>query len=101
MRFEGVDGSFSNIAAVEIRRDKLEVVFHVFKDGAAVFGTGFIIEDLVVNNVSFGLEASNNGILGGDMLAIVVRLECRDKDGVGIDVVGEHDVLVATLGEDG
>ena len=53
--FERANGSFSDVAAVEIRRDKLEGAVPVFNDGAAVFRTGFVIEDLEVNAVSFGL----------------------------------------------
>ena len=52
--FEGVDGSFRNIAAVDIRRDKLEGAVQVFNDGVTVFCTGFVIEDLEVNTVSVG-----------------------------------------------
>ena len=44
--FVGADGLFSNVAAVDICRDELEVAVPVFNDGAAVFGTGFVVEDL-------------------------------------------------------
>ena len=98
--FVGADGLFSNVAVVEIRRDKLEVAVPVFNDGAAEFGTGFVIEDLEVNAVAFGLKASRDIVVGNETVAIVARLKCRDKDGVGIDVLGEHDVSVATLGAD-
>ena len=97
---EGVDGLFRDVAAVDIRRDELEGAVPVFNDGAAVFGTDFVIKDLEVNAVSFVLEASHDGIVGGETVAIVARLECRDKYGVGINVVGEHDVSVATSGAD-
>ena len=96
-----MDGSFRNIAAVDIRRDNLEGAVPVFNDGVAVFGTGFVIEDLEVHAVSIGFEASHDGVVGGKTVAIVVRLECRDKDVVGINVVGEHNVSVATSGADG
>ena len=51
--------------------------------------------------MSFGLDASHDGVLGGETLAIVARLECRDKYGVGIDMVGNHDVSISTSGADG
>ena len=86
--FEGADGLFSNVAAVEIRGDELEGAVPIFNNGATVFGTGFVIEDLEVNAVSFGLEASPDGVVGSERVAIVVRLECIDKDGVGINVIG-------------
>ena len=99
--FEGADVTFRDVAAVDIRRDEMEGAVPVFNNGVEVFGTGFVIEDLEVHTVSFGLEASHDGVVGCEAVAIVARLECRDKDGVGIYVVGEHDVSVATSGGDG
>ena len=99
--FEGVDVLFSNVARVDIRRDELEGAVPVFNNGAAIFGTGFVVEDLEVNNVAFGLEARHDVVVRGKTVAIIARLKCRDKDGVGVYVVGNHDVLVATLGADG
>ena len=99
--FEGADGLFRNVAAVDIRRDKLEGAGPVLNDGTAVFGTGLIIEDLEVNDVAFGLETSHDVVVGGKTVAIVTRVKCRDKDGVGVDMVGKHDVSVATSGADG
>ena len=94
--FEDADVLFSNVVAVDIRRDNLEGAVTVFNNDAEVLGTGFIIEDLEVNAVDFGLEVSHDDVVGGDAVAIVARLKCRDKDGIGVDVVGEHNVLVAT-----
>ena len=51
--FEGADGSFRNVAAVNIRRDELEGAVPVFNYSTAVFGTGFVVEDLEVNAVAF------------------------------------------------
>ena len=42
---------------MDIRRDELESAVPVFDNGTAVFGTGFVIKDLEVNAVAFGLEA--------------------------------------------
>ena len=86
--FEGADGTFINVAVVDTRRDKLEIAVTFINNGVAVFGTGFVVEDLEVHTVSFGLEAIHDRILGCETMAIVARLECRDKDGVGIYVVG-------------
>ena len=90
--FEGADGTFSDVAAVDIRRDELEGAVTVFNDGAAVFCNGFVVKDLYVHAVSFALEAVHDGIVGCKTMAIVARLENRDKDGVGIYVVGNHDI---------
>ena len=47
--------------------DELEGAVPVFNNGVAVFGTGFIIKDLEVNAVAFGLEARHDrGRDGGD-----------------------------------
>ena len=81
--------------------DELEGAVPVFNNGVAVFGTGFVIEDLEVNAVAFEVEASHDGVVCRKMVAIVARLKCRDKDGVSIDMLGKHDVLVARLGADG
>ena len=101
MCFEGADGSFSNVAVVDIQRDELEGAVPVFNYGAAVFRNGFVIDDLEVNAVAFGLEASHDVVVGGETVVIVVRLKYIDKDGVGVDVVGDHDLSVATLVADG
>ena len=100
MLFEGADGTFRNTVAVDIQRDELEGAVPVFNDGAAVIGTGFVVKDLEVHVVSFGLEAIHDGIVGCKTMAIVVRLKCRDKDGVGIYMVGKHGVLVDAAGAD-
>ena len=99
--FEGADSLFRNVVAVDIRRDELEGAVPVFNDGTEVFGTSFVIEELEVNAVAFGLEASHDGVVGGETVAIFARLKCRDKDDVGVDVVGQHYVSVATSGADG
>ena len=99
--FEGADGSFSNAAAVDIQRDELEGAVPVFNNGTAVFGTGFVVEDLEVNDVVFGLEASHDVVVGGNTVAILARLKFRDKYGVGVNMVGDHDVSGATSGAEG
>ena len=101
MGFEGEDGTFRDVAAVEIWRDGLEGEVPVFNDGVAVFITGFVTEDLEVHAVSFVLEASHDGVVGCKAVAIVARLECRDKYAVDIYVVGEHALLVDTSRENG
>ena len=63
--FEGVDGTFRDVAAVDIRRYNLEGAVPVIDDGAALFGTRFVVEDLEVHAVSFGFEAIHDGIFIG------------------------------------
>ena len=62
--FEGADSTSSDVAAVDVQRDKLEGAVPGINGGAALFGTGFVVEDLEVNTVSFGLEAIHDGIVG-------------------------------------
>ena len=97
MYFKGADESFSNVVAVDIRMDELEGAVPVFNDSTAVFSTGFVVKDLEVNAVAFGLEASRDFVVGDETVANFERLKCKDKDGVGVDVVGEHDISVSTL----
>ena len=50
--------------------------------------------------MAFGLETTLDVVVGGKTVDIVARLKCRDKDGVGVDVVGEHDLSIAISGAD-
>ena len=45
-------------------------------------------------------ETLHDGVVGGDAVFILLSLECGLEDGVGIIVVGNHDVLVAAAGVD-
>ena len=51
-------------------------------------------------NVASLLELRHDASVGWDVVAIVFGLEGLDKDSVGVAVVGEHDVLVATVRAD-
>ena len=53
MGFECVYSAFGNVAAVDIRGNKLEGGFPVFSDDAAKLVTGFIVEYLMVDGVAF------------------------------------------------
>ena len=46
MGFECLDGTFSGVAAMDIRWDKLELDVPMLLYDGPVFSTGFIIEDL-------------------------------------------------------
>ena len=52
------------------------------------------------NNVAFVAEASHDAGMSSNAMAVVVRLEGFDKDGVAVTVVGQHDVLVAAAQAD-
>ena len=64
-------------------------------DVPAVFLACFFIEDLVVYDVTAILEAGHDASLGRDTVAVFPCLDGLDEDGVGVTVVGHHQVLVA------
>ncbi len=70
MGFEGLDGSFGSIAAVDIRRDKLVLCLpFVFDVGFEVFA-GLVVEDLEVHcEATFG-EVVHDGVVGGKAMCI-------------------------------
>ena len=69
-------------------------------DVSALFLACFVIEDLVVDDVNASLEAGLDAGVGGYTVAVFLCLEGLDEDGVGVSVVGDHQVLVATAGAD-
>ena len=59
MCLEGLNGTFSRIGAMDIGRSKLERSVPVLGDGGAVFLAGFVVKDLVFDNVAFVVEAGH------------------------------------------
>ena len=70
-------------------------------DVSALFLARFVIEDLVVDDVSASLEVGHDAGVGRDAVAVFPCLEGLDEYGVGVAVVGDHQVLVAAAGADG
>ena len=70
-------------------------------DVLEVFLACFVIEDLVVNDVTASLEVGHDAGVGRDVVAVFLCLEGLDEDGVGDAVVGHHKVLVAAAGSYG
>ena len=69
-------------------------------DVAAVFLAGLVIEDLVLDDVAFSLEAGHDAGVRGDSVAIFSCLESFDEDGVCIAMIRHHEVLIAAAGAD-
>ena len=67
----------------------------IFSDDSTVFCTGFVVQNLVVNCVGTCCEATHEFIVGWNAVSVVAGLEGFDEDGVGVTVVGQHEVLVA------
>ena len=59
MRFEGLDGAFGKVVAVNVGGYKLVGSFPVLRDGANEFRTGFIVKDLVSDSVATCLESGH------------------------------------------
>ena len=70
-------------------------------DVSPVFLACFVIEELVVNDVTVSLEAGHDASVGRYAVAVFSCLEGLDEDGVCVAVVGNHQVLVAAAGAGG
>ena len=53
------------------------------------------------DDVASLLELRHDASVGWDAVAVMFGLKGLDEDGVGVVVVGEHDVLIATARADG
>ena len=62
---------------------------------SALFLAGFVVEDLVVDDVTASLAAGHDASVGRYAVAVFSCLEGLDEDGVSVAVVGDHQVLVA------
>ena len=67
---------------------------------STVFLARFDIEDLVVDDVAASLEEGHDAGVGRDAVAVFLCLEGLDEYGVGVAVVGDYQILVATAGAD-
>ena len=67
-------------------------------DVSSVLLACLIIEELVVDDVTVSLEVGHDAGVGRYVVAVFSCLEGLDEDGVGVAVVGDHQVLVATAG---
>ena len=71
MRFKGVYGTFSDITAMNIWRDKLEIAVPFINNGAAILSARFIVKDLEINAVALGFEARRDAIVGSNVMPVV------------------------------
>ena len=69
-------------------------------DVSAVFLACFIIEDLLVDDVTASLEAGHDAGVGRYSVAVFSCLEGLDEDVIFVAVVGDHQLLVAAVGAD-
>ena len=101
MSFEGVDGTFGYVATMDVGGYQLVCGCPDVGDVLAVFLAGFVVEDLVVDDVTAILEAGHDASVGRYAVAVFLCLEGLNEDGVSVAVVSDHQVLVAAAGADG
>ena len=70
-------------------------------DVSPVFLACFVIEDLVVDDVTASIEAGHDAGVGRDAVAVFSCLQRLNEDGVCVAVVGKHEIFVAAAGADG
>ena len=100
MSLEGEDGTFGYVAKVDVRGYQLVCGCPDVGDVSALFLACFVIEDLVVDDVTASLEAGHDASVGRYAVAVFSCLEGLNEDGVCVAVVGDHQVLVAAAGAD-
>ena len=100
MSFEGVDCTFGYVAPMDVGGYQLVCSHPDVGDVSAVFLAGFVVEYLVVNDVTAILEAGHDASVGRYAVAVLSCLEGLNEDGVRIAVVGHHQVLFADAGAD-
>ena len=100
MSFEGADGTFGYVATMDIGGYQLVCGCPDVDDVSVVFLDGFVVEDLVVDDVTASREAVHDASVGRYAVEVFSCLEGLDEDGVGVAVVGVHQVLVAAAGAD-
>ncbi len=101
MVLERANGALHPIAAMHVWRDKLEGGVPLEGDCFFISGAGFVIQDLEINREPTGLQTSHNSVVGCNAVAVTLGLESLLEDEVGIDVDGDHDILVARVCSDG
>ena len=101
MSFEGADGTFGYVVTMDIGGYQLVCGCPDVSDVSVVFLACFVMEDLVVDNVTASLEAGHDASVGRYVVAVFLCLEGLNKDGVCVAVEGDHQVLVAAAGADG
>ena len=72
MGFEGADDAFGSITTMDVWGHELVCVLPVFGDDTVVLGTGFVIKDLVFNNVDALLELDHDASVGDNAVVVVV-----------------------------
>ena len=75
---EGADGTFGDVATMDIRGHKLVCGFPDVSDVLGIFLARFVVKDLVVYNVAASIEAGHDAGVGWDAVAVFPCLEGLD-----------------------
>ncbi len=92
---ECANGGLRLIAAVHVRRDELKLGVPLEGDGFLISSAGFIFQDLEFNSEAMGRQLCHDGIVGGNVMAVITGLEGLLENEVAIGIVGDHHILVA------
>ena len=98
MGFKGADGMFGDVAAVDIGGHDLVGGLPDVSDVATVLLDGFVVEDLVFDNMAALLEAGHDAGVCEDTVAILAGLGDFNEDDVSVAMVSDHELLVAAVG---
>ena len=90
MSFDGADGTFGYVATMDVGEYQLVCSRPYFGDVSEVFLAGFVVEDLMIDDVAARLEAGHDAGVGRYAVAVFSCMEGLDEDGVCIAVVGHH-----------
>ncbi len=77
----------AKVATVNVRRYELIVGVPVFCDDPNVFGTGFIVKDLVINSVAACFQSRHETVVGWNAVIVIAGLEVFHENGIGIGVM--------------
>ena len=96
-----MDGPFGSVATLDVWGKELEPNFPIFLNNELALGAGFVFEDLEVNAVTAVLELYHDGIVDCDAVCFLFGHEGGLQDGVGVVMVGNHDVLIDAMRSNG
>ena len=85
---------------MEVWSDKIELAGPIVFYGQLVGLAGLIVEDLEVNSVAAILEPRHDAVVLRDAVLVVPVLEGFEQNGIGVDMVRQHNAVVAAEGSD-
>ena len=93
---ESANDALGNVAAMHVWRPELVGYFPLLFDIMPILRSHFIVEDLKIYPVTAIDETLHDDYLGSNAVLTFFNLERAHKNGVGVTMVGSHDVLIPT-----